>query len=78
MTKIYVLTISDGCAVQGVELFTEVEKANEVMRGRYVGVCEECGIEEPFEKHNFDCGFEENHFAYVEGECYMDIFEREI
>ena len=80
--KIFILVINDlrhvGYNCKDVEVFTEVKKATERMRELYLKACEEMGVEDPYAENTLNNAFAEDSYAYVFGECYLDIFEKEV
>ena len=80
--KIYILTVVDlekvGYQCSDVRVFNNLEEANEVMASEYNERCKEWDIEDPFEQGTLEFGYDKYNFAFVFGECYWDIFEKEI
>lgn len=81
MKKIYILVINDlrnvGYNCKGVEVFTKKEDATERMRELYIENCKELGIDYPYEEDTIEHQFT-NDFAYIFGEYYYDIFDKEV
>ena len=81
MKKIYILVINDlrnvGYNCKGVEVFTKKEDATERMRELYIENCKELWIDAPYDVDTIEHQFT-NDFAYIFGEYYYDIFEKEV
>ena len=85
MKKIYILTINDlnnvGYNCKDVEVFANKEDATERMRELYLDAFNNCWgnneNEDPYDKNTMDYQFADN-FAYIFGEYYLDIFEKEV
>lgn len=81
MNKIFILTIVDldnvGYQTKDVELFSNKETATERMRKLYLEDCKHWGIKDPYDKDTLFHGFSDD-YAYIFGESYYDIFEKEI
>ena len=84
MNKIYILTIVDldgyGYNPKDVEVFPTEEMATERMRELYLKDCKKWGIENPYDDDSDGLmhQFCEGAYAYIFGEHYYDIFEKEI
>lgn len=81
--KIYVLTIVDlrnvGFNAKDVEVFTDKGKASARMYQLYNDFAKDYGIEDPFDgEGGITYDFNAEGYAYVFGEYYLDIFEKEI
>lgn len=79
--KIYILVINDiervGYSCKGVEIFKTIEEAKERMKELYLERCEEWDIKDPLADGNFDYNLGSD-YAYIFGEYYLDIFEKEV
>lgn len=84
MKKIYILTINDlhnvGYQTKDIEVFTDKPSATERMKELFVKAFKEIygEDEDPFDESNtIDHQFTGD-FAFIFGEYYLDIFEKEI
>lgn len=82
--KIYILTITDlrdyGYQCKDVEVFTDEPSATERMTELYLNAFKECygdSDADPFEENVMDYQLT-GRYAYVFGEYYFDIFEKEV
>jgi hypothetical protein len=80
--KIYVLTIVDlervGFNPKDVEVYTDMDSAVASMRKQYLEAFEKWGNgKDPDAQDDSDYQFT-NHYAYIFGEHYWDIFEKEV
>ena len=83
MKKIYILTINDirntGYNCKDVEVFTEKKNATARMRELYLKAYKDVFGDEgdPYEQDSMDYQYTKD-FAFVFGEYYLDIFEKEV
>jgi hypothetical protein len=84
MKKIYILVINDlrnvGYNCKDVEVFTDEPSATERMTELYLKAFKECRgeDEDPFDNGNHIDYQHTGRYAYIFGEYYFDIFEKEI
>lgn len=83
MKKIYILVFNDlrnnGYNCKDVKVYTDKVSATEEMRKQYLDKFYEYNIRsaDPYEQNTMDYQFTDG-YAYLFGEYYWDIFEREI
>lgn len=83
MKKIYILVFNDlrncGYNCKDVKVYTDKASATEEMRKQYLEKFKELHNtdEDPYVQHTMDYQFTDG-YAYLFGEYYWDIFEKEI